>query len=168
MITPFDLILILILFAFGLFGFWFGLVHALGALVGTVVGAIVASRYYTIWSTSNLTKVLSFIIIFTIASRLTGLVFLLIEKLFKIVKIVPGISTINRLIGGLFGLLEGAIVLGVIMYFVERFPIGPLPGLINGSDMAQLLLRIGGIVVPLFPEVLRQATVVGGMLPEIK
>lgn len=167
MITPFDLILILILFAFALFGLWFGLVHALGALVGTVVGAVVASRYYDnpSWGTSNIARVIAFIVIFTIASRLTGLIFVGIEKLFKVAKLVPGISTINRLAGAIFGLLEGAIVLGVALYFIQKFPIGGLPNLIKASQLAALLLKVGGIAVPLFPEALKQAQAVGKMLP---
>ncbi|MDP3244062.1 MAG: CvpA family protein [bacterium] len=165
MITPFDLVLILILFAFALFGFWFGLLHAFGALVGTVVGAIVASRYYTIWSASNTTRLIAFIVIFTVASRLTGFIFLLIEKFFKIAKIVPGVSMVNRLAGGLFGLAEGAIVLGAILYFIQKFPIGPLSQWIAASQMAALLLQVGVIVVPLFPEVLRQAKTAGELLP---
>lgn len=165
MITPFDLILILVLFAFALFGFWFGLIHALGALVGTLVGAVVASRYYTIWSASNLTKVITFVILFTIASRLTGLVFLGIEKVFNLAKLIPGISMVNRLTGGFFGLLEGAIVLGAVLYFGQRLPFPPFLELINASDLAKLLIKVGGIVVPLFPEVLRQAKEIGKALP---
>jgi uncharacterized membrane protein required for colicin V production len=168
MITPFDLILILILFSFGLFGFWFGFIHAIGALIGTAMGAIVASRYYTLWSTSNTTKVVAFLILFTLTDRLVGLAFWGIEKLFNVVKIIPGVTTINRLVGGLFGLIEGAIVLGAALYFIQRFPIGTLPDLIKASDLAHLLLQIGGIVVPLFPQVLRQMQEVGKMLPDLQ
>lgn len=42
----FDIILIVIVAGFGLFGLWFGLVHTLGSLIGTVFGVYLASRYY--------------------------------------------------------------------------------------------------------------------------
>ena len=165
MITPFDLILILVLFTFALFGFWFGLIHAMGSLIGTAVGAIVASRYYTIWSASNTTRVIAFIILFTVTSRLTGLIFWGLEKVLNVAKILPGVSMLNRLAGGFFGLLEGAVVLGAALYFLQKFPIGPIPQLLAGSQLAILLLRVGGIVVPLFPEVLRQAKEISKILP---
>lgn len=165
MVSFFDLILILILFAFGLFGFWFGLIHAVGSLLGTVVGAIVASRYYTLWGESNTTRVIAFIVIYSIASRITGFLFVALEKVLKIASFIPGISVINRIAGGVLGLAEGMIAVGAALYFIQKFPIGPLAGLIASSQLAGFLIWVGGIVVPLFPEVLRQAQVVGNMLP---
>ncbi len=43
----FDLILIIILGGFVLFGLWFGFIHTLGSLLGIVVGAFVAGHYYS-------------------------------------------------------------------------------------------------------------------------
>ena len=40
--TILDLILIIILFFFTFSGFWFGLIHTLGALIGTIAGVLVA------------------------------------------------------------------------------------------------------------------------------
>lgn len=165
MVSFFDLILILILFAFGLFGFWFGLIHAVGSLLGTVVGAVVASRYYTLWGDSNTTRVIAFIVLYAIASRLTSFLFVAIEKFFKIAKLIPGIAIVNRISGAALGLAEGMIAAGVVLYFLQKFPVGPLVGLINASPLAGFLIWVGGIAVPLFPEVLRQAQVVGNMLP---
>ena len=70
MITPFDLILILIIFSFVLFGIWFGLIHAIGGLLGTLVGAVVAAKYYKRWGTTNLSQVIAFIVLFTLGSRI--------------------------------------------------------------------------------------------------
>ena len=41
-----DIILLIIIAGFAMFGFWFGLIHTLGSLLGTVFGAYLASRYY--------------------------------------------------------------------------------------------------------------------------
>src|SRR3989344_4423163 len=97
MITPFDLILILVVFSFVLFGLWFGLIHAIGGLVGTLVGAIIAVKYYTKWATTNMGQVISFILLFTLSSRLTGFIFYGLEKVLKLANLIPGIKTINRL-----------------------------------------------------------------------
>ncbi len=165
MVSFFDLILILVLFAFGLFGFWFGLLHALGSLLGTVVGAVIASRYYTLWGDSNTTKVIAFIILYAVASRLTSFVFVAIEKFFKVAKFIPGVAIINRVAGAALGLAEGMIAAGVVLYFVQKFPLGSLAGLIASSPTAEFLIWVGGVVIPLFPEVLRQAQSVGNILP---
>ena len=166
MITPFDLILILIMFSFVLFGLWFGLIHAIGGLLGTIVGAIVASKYYKKWGTTNLGQVISFIVLFTLGSRITGFVFYGIEKLVKVADIVPGIKTINRLAGGILGLVEGAIVIGVALVFATKFPFPYLITAVGRSELAQFLIGVGTTVLPLFPQVLKQVQDASQALPE--
>lgn len=166
MITPFDLILILIIFSFVLFGLWFGLIHAIGGLLGTVVGAIIAAKYYKRWGTTNLGQVISFIVLFTLGSRLTGFIFYGLEKIVKIANILPGIKTINRLAGGILGLAEGVIVIGVALTFATKFPFASLITAVDKSELAQFLIGIGTTVLPLFPQALRQVQEVSKALPE--
>lgn len=166
MVTPFDLILILIIFAFVLFGLWFGLIHAIGGLLGTLIGAIVAIKYYTRWATTNMGQVISFIVLFVLSSRITGFIFYGIEKAFKLTHIIPGIKTINRLAGGLLGLAEGAIVIGVVLVFATKFPFPALIEQVSKSEIAQFLMGVGMTVLPLFPEVLRQVREASEVLPE--
>ncbi|MBU1146153.1 CvpA family protein, partial [Patescibacteria group bacterium] len=94
----FDLILILILGGFVLYGLWFGLINTLGVLVGTIAGAFLAARWYepvADWAGflfgghTNLAKVVCFLILFIIINRLVGLVFWLIDKIFSFFKIIP-------------------------------------------------------------------------------
>lgn len=165
MVSPFDLILILIIFTFVLFGLWFGLLHTVGSLLGTFVGTIVASRYYTIWSTSPLTKLIAFLIIFVITGRLVGLIFLGLEKIFNLTKIIPGVSFLNRLLGGALGFFEGAIIIGVTLFFAQKLPFPPLLDLIQKSDLAKFLIQVGGVAIPLFPQVLKQGQELGKFLP---
>lgn len=165
MITPFDLILILILFSFVLFGLWFGLIHAIGGLLGTVIGAIVASRYYKRWGVTNLAQVISFIVLFTLGSRITAFIFYGIEKLLKVASILPGIKTINRLAGGLLGLAEGAIVVGVALVFMTKFPFPWLITAVGRSEIAQFVMGIGTTVLPFFPQAFKQIQEVTQVLP---
>lgn len=166
MITPFDLILILIIFSFVLFGLWFGLIHALGGLLGTVVGAVIAVKYYKRWGTTNLAQVISFIVLFTLGSRLTGFIFYGVEKLLKIANILPGIKTINRLAGGILGLAEGAIVVGIALLFAAKFNFPILTAAVSKSELAQFVIGVGQTVLPFFPKALEQIQQASQALPD--
>ena len=162
----FDLILILILGGFVLYGLWFGLINTLGVLVGTIAGAFLAARWYepvADWTGflfgghTNLAKVVCFLILFIIINRLVGLVFWLIDKIFSFFKIIPFLSTINRLLGAVFGFLEGALVLGLTLFVAEKYPLGDwfITSLAD-SKIAHYFISVGKILMPLLPEVLKQ------------
>ncbi|OGH88158.1 MAG: hypothetical protein A3J93_00245 [Candidatus Magasanikbacteria bacterium RIFOXYC2_FULL_42_28] len=161
----FDIGLIIIIGIFGLIGLAFGLVQTLGSLLGMILGVFIAARYYEVgaeWITSftgwggNFPKVLIFIIAFVIINRLVGLVFWLINKILSIVTRLPFISSINRLLGLVFGVLEGAIGLGIILYFVARFPLGEtFMGALGASRIVPILVHMAGVLMPLVPEGLR-------------
>lgn len=165
-LTIFDLILILILFLFIAFGFALGLVQTFGALVGVIIGAWVAGRYYepfSVWldpillGQSVAAKIVAFIILFVVINRLVGLVFWVINKIFNIISIIPFTKMLNRLLGALFGFLEGVLVLGLILYFVSKFPISEwFNGVLAASKVALWLIKMASILTPLLPEILRQ------------
>ncbi len=158
-----DFILILILFFFTFAGFFFGLIHTLGSLVGTVAGILVAGRYFEGFAekipigNANLAKVVSFFVIFVVASRLVGFAFFLIDKIFKVLSLLPFLKSINRLLGAVLGLAEGAVVLAVVLVLVMRFPFaGFLFPAIEGSQVAQALVRVGEILLPLLPQIVQE------------
>ena len=165
--TILDFILLIIIFFFTFSGFWFGLVHALGALLGTVAGVLIAGNYFEqlqkiiqplFMKNENLAKIVAFLIIFVIVDRLVGLVFWLINKIFKVLSIIPFLKTINRLAGAVLGFLEGAIVLGVVLIMIGKFPFANfiIPA-IQTSNVAKWLIHIGKILAPLLPELVKQA-----------
>lgn len=161
----FDIVLLIIISSFTLFGLWFGLVHTLGSLLGTAFGVYLASRYYesvanwiigfTHWDT-NYIKVIIFIVTFLLITRLVGFLFLIMEKVLTIFTRLPFIHGLDRLLGAIFGTLEGAVVVGVSLYFIARFPISLsfMSGL-EHSQLAPPLVKIASLLVPLFPEALR-------------
>lgn len=162
--TILDLILVLILFFFAFAGFFFGLISTLGSLVGTVAGVIIAGKYFGEFAiqlpigNENLAKVVSFLIIFVVASKVIGLVFLLLDKIFKILSFIPLLKSLNRLAGLVLGLAEGAVVLGVTLVFIMRFPFADfLFPAIESSEVAGWLIHVGNILVPLLPDVVMQA-----------
>lgn len=161
-----DIILLIILGSFTLFGFWFGFIHTLGSLLGTAVGAFIASHFYApiaSWiqqltgGNENLVKVIVFLLIFVIANRLVGFAFWLIEKIFNILKIIPFLSTINRLLGGILGLIEGSLILGLTLFFITKFPFSEwLTGSMLKSGVASYLIKISSLLWPLLPAALKQ------------
>ena len=161
----FDIILLIILAGFTIFGFWFGLIHTLGSLLGTVAGAYLASRYYepmSDWLSSitgwagNVPKVIMFIIAFIIINRLVGFAFWIIDKFAGIITHLPFIRGINRLLGMALGLFEGLITLGLIFYFIERFPLSEyIMGYMANSVVVPYTTAIAGILIPLLPEALK-------------
>jgi len=87
-----DIALLVILFGFILNGLFKGLIKLLGNVVGLIIGAYLASHFYLLvypwWQKifnghDDIGKVITFIILFVIVTRLMSFVFTLIEKLFN-------------------------------------------------------------------------------------
>lgn len=167
----FDISLIIIVGIFALAGVWFGLVHTLGSLAGTVLGVFLATRYYepaanwlistTGWG-ANFSKVLIFIIVFFIINRLVGLVFWLLDKVLSVITRLPFISGINRFLGLIFGVLEGMIVIGMVFYFIARFPLGEkFMTALASSQIAPIAVKMASVLWPIIPDALKilQSTV---------
>jgi uncharacterized membrane protein required for colicin V production len=163
--TILDISLIVILFFFVASGYRFGLIVTLGNLIGTVVGVLVAGHYFEAGATvldgillgnENLARVAAFVIIFILASRFIGLVFWMINKFFKVISAVPFLKSINRLAGAFLGFLEGAVIIGVALVFIDKFPFSEIiiPA-VEASSTAQWLLGYGKILEPLLPEAVK-------------
>jgi uncharacterized membrane protein required for colicin V production len=159
-----DIILLVIVGAFVLFGLFFGLIHTLGSLIGAVIGIAVASRFVepTAEMFSFLVgdgsggKIIVFILLFIIVSRLVGLVFWILEKVFGFVSIIPFAKSLNRLFGGIFGFIEGVIVVGVILFYaMQVLPEDTLLTVLEGSSVANYLVAAVSALQVLFPESLR-------------
>ncbi len=173
----FDLLLLLSVFGYVWGGFWTGLIQAIGGLVGLFVGEIIASRYYIhfgnlmtpVFKNNHLfANIFAFVLIFLIVTRLVGLLFYLVNKMFNFIAIVPGLKFLNRLGGAIFGFLEGALFVGITLQFITRLPIStPFAGTIAHSSIAKYFLDITAWLVPLFPGALKQAeNAVNKVLPK--
>lgn len=164
MTTP-DVILLIIVVGFTLFGFWFGLIHTLGSLVGTVLGAFLASRYFDVfagWLTSltgfegNWVRIFAFAFLFIIINRLIGFLFWVFEKTFGIVTKLPFISSINKIAGLVLGTLEGLITIGLVLHFVHLYPLSTkFMGWVDNSAIAPYAEKSAALLLPLLPEALK-------------
>lgn len=163
-----DICLLIILIGFVLNGLFKGLICLLGRVVGLIIGAFVASHFYLTffaWCESfyngndALGKILSFIILFIVATRLMDIVFKLIEKAFNLIAVIPGSKYLNNIAGGILGFFEGALFLGLIIYVISRYAfVGNLLGLsdqLTNSLISPALLKIVNLVLPILPEALK-------------
>lgn len=161
----FDIILLIIIGGFGLFGLWFGLIHTLGSLVGTILGVYLASHYYepaALWLINttgwgeNFSRVLIFIIAFVIINRLVGLVFWIVDKILSVFTKLPFINSLNRLLGLAFGIFEAVLVLGIVFYFIARFPLGEkFMAALAASKVAPIAVKTASVLWPLLPEAIK-------------
>ncbi len=157
-----DIIFIAVIAIFAIAGLRFGLIHALGSLLGVVLGIFLASRYYDLaaswlagflgWE-SNTAKIVLFVVGFLLIVRLVGIAFWFFRKILSVFTHLPLVGTVNRLLGAVFGALEGTLTLAAIVYFIERFPISEaLMQKLAQSDMAAFFSNIANLLVPLLPD----------------
>ena len=162
----FDLSLLLIITGFTINGLFRGLIKMVGAILAFILGIFFASRLYIpfyewgkeyVSGPENVLKIISFIIILLLVSKLIELFFNFLEKVFKLVAFIPGSRLINNVLGAVFGFLLGSLLLGSIIYVLSRYlDIGGLVSeLIISSTFAPILLEVNKIILPFLPESLK-------------
>lgn len=160
-----DLLLLVILSGFVLFGLWFGFIHTIGSLVGIAAGAWIAGNYFDevadwgsfIWGGGDSGAVISFLLILILVNRLVGLLFYFFDRVFDIVSVIPFLTSINRLLGAVVGFIEGLFTIGLVLFFVARFPMGEwLTTQLVSSNLAGWFIDVTSFLAPLLPAVLRQ------------
>ena len=161
----FDIILLSILGVFVLYGLSFGLIRALGALIGVVFATLIASRIFVSvalfasWifkSDPNTTRVIVFIILFLVINKLFGFLFGIIEGIFGIVEKLPFVKSLNRLAGGFFGFIEGIFTIGAILYVASRYDMGPwFMGIMAESSYASWFMFVGDALQIFVPNSLK-------------
>jgi uncharacterized membrane protein required for colicin V production len=161
-----DIVLIVIIGAFVLFGLFFGFVHTLGSLIGAIVAILFASRlvdpafqsFGFLFGGGSAAKVILFIIIFLLVSRLVGLVFWLLGRVWGLLAWIPFASSIDRLLGVLFGFVEGVVVVGIVLYYaMQILPANALRTVLETSFMAKYLMVAVSALQVFFPLAAKQA-----------
>lgn len=145
-----NIIILLILLGFVGAGLKDGFVHTLGRLIGSIIGFVAARA----WSASvaaflgpfvpsGWSRLIAFLIIFLVITRLVGFAFKLVDGIFKIISILPFLKSINSLLGAILGLLEGFILLGGAIYLVVTFKLIPsFVTLLTASSVAMWIEKI--------------------------
>lgn len=156
----FDMVLLIILAGFVFYGLFFGLIRALGSLIGLIAGLWLTFVFYlTVFDwVKNLFfghelagKIIVFLVLFTLFNRLIGFIFALLDRTFDLLSVIPFLKTINRLAGAALGFIEGGLVLGLILLFISQAGFGSW---LDGSKVAPFLINYTKAVTPMLPGII--------------
>ena len=155
-----DYILLSVVLILGLLGLKKGFLESLGSIFGIVIATIVASRFYpniaSWFGDSNFTNIIAFLMIFSLTVKLVSLLFWGLGKIFQLITVLPFISHFDKLLGLILGLVEGILILSVVLNFFLKFPLNEwMITQMGASVIAGVLLKIGFVFIPLFPEALK-------------
>lgn len=155
-----DIILIVLVGAFAVHGLWFGFIRTLGNGVGLIVGAIVASQYtglavdylgFLFANNFTVAGIVLFLLILIITQRLVGFVFWIVDRLFGFLRWLPFVGFINRLLGGLLGIIEGFVLVAAGVYFTQlMFPTW-VGGWFNGSQIVSYINSVTAAIQAMVP-----------------
>lgn len=129
-----DGLLALFLIWFTFLGYQRGLVQTVGQLLGAVGGFWIAKTWALSIShivqsfvplSAGTIQIIVFILIFLIADRIVSFIFWIVDKLFKIVTLLPFLSTIYTILGALIGLFEGIFLIGSLSYIIVTLHLNP-------------------------------------------
>ena len=153
-----DICLLIMILLFVVSGLYYGFIHTVGNLIGMVVGIFLAG-YGILWLQSTLqifsqpiAAILIFLLLILFISRLVGWLVDLVDQFWKILSIIPFLGPINKLLGGIFGFLEGMIVVASLVYFSTTYlPGSDITTAILAAPVTGWLAWTIGVVKILFP-----------------
>lgn len=148
-----DILIWAILLVFVAKGFWKGLVREVCTLLGLIAGGWAAFRYSSFLAEAvrpfihlphHVAAALSFLCIFF----LIGLLFFLFGHLLTVFFKVMLLGSINRIGGSIFGLLEGAFILCMVLYLGTTKPVpGKLRAALERSPTARPFIQTGKEII---------------------
>jgi len=147
-----DIILIIALVGSAFIGLWIGIIRAALALVGLIVGVVLAGNFYEPVSSwfgfipnDDAANIVAFILI------LVGVMLLaaLLARLLKLAASITMLGWVDRIGGAVFGFLMGAILWSALLATWVKF-LGT--GLVTESFLAGVLLDKFPLILALLPE----------------
>lgn len=126
--TLLDLIIWLILIAFLVKGFMKGLIREVCTLLGLVAGGWAGFKYYLFLAGAftpliHLPRTVAVVLAFLLIFLVIGLLFYLLGYLLTVILKIMLLGGVNRVGGMLFGLLEGAFILSLVLYLGTTPPV---------------------------------------------
>jgi len=157
-----DIIFIIIILFFTFNGLRKGLVKVVGGILGIFVGIYLAGVFYLQFSEwlqtltdlfgSTEANIISFIVVFIIANRLFAVVIFLLDTIVKI----PIINSVNKLLGGALGFLEGALIVTLIVtVFTNLGSFVGADNVISNSQIAPYSQKAITLIKPFLPQDLK-------------
>ena len=150
-----DLVIILIVLLSAAAGFKRGFIRIGIGFVAVVVGFILAAWFYGLAAhavapyvaTRAFANIIGFLVIFACVMALGALLTMVMTKLFNIV----GLSWLDRVAGGTFGLVRGALVATILVMLFAAFTPGRAPAAIVQSEIAPHLIEASSVLAALTP-----------------
>lgn len=156
-----DLVLIVVLAVFVLWGLRLGFIRVVGGVVSLVVAVLVAEQfgdtltaYIEPWfgSFAWLASGVSFFVIFVFVSRAFTYIVELADKTFNMVAIIPFLSTINRLLGAVISFVFGVVVISLLIFVVVHYtPWEDAQRQIKDSLLAQQIVQAASMATAYLP-----------------
>lgn len=140
-----DIIFLVTISIFTLFGLWFGFIHTLGSAVGFFLGIFLASRFFDYYGGGIGFKIFLFVAIFIIVGRLIGLLFYFLGK---IIKIIPFTTFINRVLGGALGFVEGILIVVGVVFIINFYSLTSWLLFAKNSQIVPFALKLSKILLP--------------------
>lgn len=151
-----DIVLLVILLITVVLGFVKGLVRQLIGIAAVAAGIILGFLYYRpiaaafrpLVTTDTLAHLLAFLTVFLVlllAGWLINHIFARAEK--------GSIKFINHLLGGIFGMLKGALICGALVFALLVFPVSL--GALRDSTVAPYCMQMTKAAIRLIPEDLK-------------
>ena len=159
-----DYIIIAVLIIFFLKGFKVGIIGSLGWLIGFAVGVWAAGKYVqpvTVWldqwlHNPALSAVVGFVGVVLVVMVIVGVFFWIANK---IVNFVPFVGLVNRLLGGVLGIIEGALLIGLALWFILALPLNnQYSESVKNSTLSDSLVNASGWARMLLPDWMKSAT----------
>jgi membrane protein required for colicin V production len=153
--TVFDLIAILVVAISVGFSIWRGLVHEVMALLTWIAAfwlarlfaAVVAGWLPVSWSHQGLRIVIGFVAVMLVSVLVLSLVSMLIVRLVK----VAGLTASDRMLGAIFGLLRGLLIV-VILVLLGGMTSEPREPYWRHALFSRPLEKLASRIVPWLPE----------------
>lgn len=148
-----DIVLAIVLVIGVVLGVKAGLIKMVVSLAGLILAIFLAGRFYvrlgeamTFIPTEQAARVVAYVIIFFVVMIIAAIIAWLLTKFVSAILL----GWINRLVGGIVGLLVGAIFCGAILaIWVKYTSMGA--DVISGSAIGKFLLNTFPLVLALLP-----------------
>jgi uncharacterized membrane protein required for colicin V production len=127
-----DIILLLVIVGFAGKGKKNGFIKTLGSVLGGLFAIIVSEiwidklcAFLTFFAYESWVKLIAFVVVFIVAGKIFGFIFGLIDGVFEILAIFPFLKSANSLLGAVLGFIEGLLLAGGAIYFIQEYGVHP-------------------------------------------
>ena len=111
------IVLVLIFAAIGK-GYHQGFIKGFGSLVSAVISASVFLYVFRMWDTDSIFKIILIIGLFVVFWLLFKLSYWLLSKVLKILYVIPFMKSLDKVFGGILGILEGILAVTILNYVI--------------------------------------------------